>query len=48
VVYPATVGAFVMSIVPVDSNCRPSGKIFVNVCLIARSSNTYYYTKVTL
>jgi hypothetical protein len=40
VVYPTTVGAFTMGIVPVNSNCRPSDEIFVDVCLAARSSDT--------
>jgi hypothetical protein len=38
-VYSTTVGAFMVSIVPVDSHCWPSGEIFVNVCLMARSSD---------
>jgi len=40
VVYPATVGAFMMGVVPVDSNCRSLGEIFVDACLVARSSDT--------
>jgi hypothetical protein len=39
VVYPTTVGAFVVSVVPVDSHCQPSGEIFINVCLMARSGD---------
>jgi hypothetical protein len=40
VVYPSTVGAFAVSIVPIDSHCWPSGEIFVDVCLMARSGNS--------
>ena len=40
VVYPIIVGAFAISIVPVNSNCRPSGEISVNACLMARSGDT--------
>jgi hypothetical protein len=39
VVHPSTVGAFAVSIVPIDSNCRPPGEIFINVCLAARSGD---------
>jgi len=39
VVYPSTVGTFTVGIVPVDSNCRPPGEIFVNACLMARSGD---------
>ena len=38
-VYPTTVGALVMGIVPIDSNCRLPGEIFVDACLMARSSD---------
>jgi len=41
VVYPTTVGAFAMDIVSVDSHCRSSGEIFVDVCLMARSGDTH-------
>jgi len=40
VVYPTTVGAFAMGIVPVDSNCRSPSEIFVDACLAARSSDS--------
>ena len=40
-VYPTAVGAFAVSIVPVDPNCRPSGEIFVDACLAARSGDTH-------
>jgi hypothetical protein len=33
------VGAFAVGIVPVDSHCWPSGEIFVDVCLTARSGD---------
>jgi hypothetical protein len=39
VVYPTTVGAFAVGVVSVDSHCWPSGEIFVDVCLTARSSD---------
>jgi hypothetical protein len=42
VVYPTTVGTFTMGIVPVDSNCRPPGEIFVDACLMARSGDILY------
>jgi len=29
-----------MSVIPVNSNCRPSGEIFIDVCLMARSSDS--------
>ena len=38
-VYPTTMGAFMMGVVPVDSNCRPSSEIFINACLTARSGD---------
>jgi hypothetical protein len=41
VVYPTTVGAFAVGVVPIDSNCRPSGEIFVDACLTARSGDTH-------
>jgi hypothetical protein len=40
VVYSTTVGAFAMGIVPVDPNYRPSGEIFIDACLTARSGDT--------
>jgi hypothetical protein len=46
VVYPTTVGAFVMGVVPVDSNCRSPGEIFVDACLPARSSDTASYLQL--
>jgi hypothetical protein len=42
VVYPSTVGAFAVSIVSVDSHCWPSGEIFVDVCLMARSGDNMW------
>ena len=38
-VFLTTVGAFAMGVVPVDSHCWPSGEIFVDACLAARSGN---------
>jgi len=46
VVYPSTVGAFAMGVVPVDSNCRPPGEIFVNACLTARPGDTNPHLEV--
>jgi len=41
VVYPTIVGTFAIGIISVNSNCRFSGKIFIDVCLMARSGNIY-------
>ena len=38
-VYPSTVGAFTMGVVPVDSNCRSPGEMFIDACLTARSGD---------
>jgi hypothetical protein len=48
VVYPSTVGTFAMGIVPIDSNCRPPGEIFVDVCLVARSGDRYAQLRTPL
>ena len=39
-VYPTTVGAFTMGIVPVDSDYRSPGEIFIDTCLVARSGDS--------
>jgi hypothetical protein len=41
VVYPTIVGTFAMGIIPVNSNCRFSGEIFIDVCLMARFGDIY-------
>ena len=47
-IYPTTVGTFAMGIVSVDSNCRPSGEVFVDACLTARSGDKEYTIRTAL
>jgi hypothetical protein len=37
-----------MGIVSVDSNCRPSGEVFVDACLTARSGDKEYTIRTAL
>jgi hypothetical protein len=39
VVYPTTMGAFTVGVVPVDSRCWSFGEILVDACLAARSGD---------
>jgi hypothetical protein len=41
VVYSIIVSTFAMGVIPVNSNCRFSGEIFINACLMARSGDIY-------